>query len=183
MRLKNRHFVEGTAIAEYMPVMHRRDLRILTPCGADWASMTATEAKGRLCAACDKVVHDVSAMSERAAKESIGDGPACVRYLYDAHGNVFFGRPAEGTVIVPASSLLSKVAQRKWMAAAALAAVPMLLEACGGADGSARSYYVNPVQEDGGRENADPNVKDDAGSTDAGVDATDGQEDDAGDGG
>lgn len=78
----------------------------------------------------------------------------CVRYVYDAHGNVLFDPLPEGAQIVPARALLTKRSQRAWLAVAAVAAFPLFLEACGG---------VAPLdRDDGGTEGAD--------ATDAGAD-------------
>jgi hypothetical protein len=115
--------------------MRTSDVPIVTPCGADWSEMTAVEARARLCAACDKKVHDLSAMDEGAVRELRATGPLCVRYLYDRHGKIIFGALPEGTKVVPAAALLSKVAKSKWLAAAAVAASAIVFEACGGASG------------------------------------------------
>lgn len=115
--------------------MHRRDVPIITPCGADWSAMSPVEARKRLCADCNKHVHDISKMSEGEVRALVAGGPACVRYLYDVHGNVIFGDAPANARVVPASSLVSKVARSKWLAAAAIAATPLLFEACGGGPG------------------------------------------------
>jgi hypothetical protein len=81
--------------------------------------------KGRFCGDCKKVVHDLSRMRERDARELLST-PAneglCVRFLYDKHGKVFFGGD-----LVPASFL--QRAKRVALAAAAVA-VPLSLQAC-----------------------------------------------------
>jgi len=130
--------------------MQRDEIPITTPCGADWTSMTPVEARARLCAACNKVVHDLSAMSEAEVRKVIGGGPVCVRYLYDVHGRVILGGAPEGAKIVPAGALLSKAARSKWLRAAALAASAIVFEACGGNDGA---YYRT--------ERLDQNTRDD----------------------
>ena len=131
--------------------MKESEIPIHTPCGADWSKMSAVEAKARLCKDCDKVVRDVGKMSEGEVRAALSNGPVCVRYLYDAHGNVIFGDAPLGATVVPASALLSKVMKSKWLAAAALAAVPLVFEACGGNDGGygGRFNGVNaPLQQD-----------------------------------
>ena len=120
--------------------MNHSDIPIDTPCGADWSQMAATEARARLCVECNKVVHDLTAMSEREVRGVVGAGPVCVRYLYDVHGRVLFGGAPAGAKIVPASALLSKAGRSRWLAAAALAATAVVFEACGGNDGRAGSY-------------------------------------------
>lgn len=132
--------------------MHRDDVPITTPCGADWSDMTAVDARARLCASCNKVVHDLSAMDERDVRRTVSAGPVCVRYLYDAHGRVLFGAP-EGATVVPASALLSKAARNKWLRAAALAATAIVFEACGGNDGG--YGRTAPAAEDGGARDPD----------------------------
>jgi hypothetical protein len=115
--------------------MNRSEVPIHTPCGADWSGMTTVEARARLCADCNKVVHDVSAMKAYEVRGLLADGPVCVRYLYDVHGRVLLGGAPAGARIVPASALLSRVARSKWLAAAAVAASAIVFEACGGNDG------------------------------------------------
>lgn len=113
--------------------MHKNELPISTPCGVDWNGMTKTEARARLCAHCDKLVHDISAMSEPEARGVLAKGPACVRFLYDADGNVLFGKDAERPVLIRQSQLLRKVSQSRFAKMAALAGALVALEACGGA--------------------------------------------------
>lgn len=120
--------------------MKRSDIPIDTPCGADWSQMAATEARARLCAECNKVVHDLSAMSEREVRAVVGGGPVCVRYLYDVHGRVLLGGAPAGATVVPASALMSKAARSRWLAAATLAATAIVFEACGGNDGQGSGY-------------------------------------------
>lgn len=115
--------------------MNRSDVPIHTPCGADWSGMSSVEARARLCADCNKVVHDVSAMKAHEVRGLLAAGPVCVRYLYDVHGRVLLGGAPPGARIVPASALLSRVARSKWLAAAAVAASAIVFEACGGNDG------------------------------------------------
>jgi hypothetical protein len=154
--------------------MNRRDVPITTPCGADWTEMTPKGARARLCAACDKVVHDLSAMDEDSVNGLLAAGPACVRYLYDAHGRVLFDVPANAR-IVPASALLSKAARSKWLALAAVAASAIVFEACGGNNGLNDHQQNDPSSDAGARRQddavpssparvpADPMPSDDAG--------------------
>jgi len=63
------------------------------------------EQRGRFCGACQKTVHDLSAMSEDDAKALLRDGEdICVSYLSDRSGEVRF-RPQP---IVPVSRLLRR---------------------------------------------------------------------------
>jgi hypothetical protein len=84
----------------------------------------------RLCGQCTKVVHDLSSMTESGARALLrrprNEG-LCIRYLHDIHGNVWFG-DREPSRMAPAGRLA-----RRGLAALAIAAVPALLEACGGA--------------------------------------------------
>ncbi len=161
--------------------MQASAVAITTPCGADWTEMSPRGARARLCAACDKVVHDLSAMDEDAVRELVAAGPACVRYLYDVHGRILFGGPPAGAKVIPASSLLSKAARSKWAAMAAVAASAIVFEACGGNDGG-RGYTeerdagpapkATPAPAPVERVPADAGIADDAGdAADAGDEA------------
>jgi hypothetical protein len=89
--------------------MKRDDARIATPCGVDWRAMSRRghARRARLCSACDKLVHDLSAMAEHEARALLHAPPAeglCIRYLHDANGNLWF-EPGGGAAVVPASRL------------------------------------------------------------------------------
>ncbi len=106
--------------------MRATEITIETPCGQDWQSMKPGDQK-RFCGECKKHVHDLSAMSRAEARDVLESRPTeglCVRYLYDAHGDIVF-RDAP----IPASFL----SRAKRLAAAA--ALPMSLAACSGAMG------------------------------------------------
>ena len=118
--------------------------------------MTPASASARRCAECATLVHDLSTMSPEEARAIVKRGGRCVRYLYDGDGNVVFGGPPREALIVPARALLSKSAQRKWLAIASLAALPVLLEACGGVAPTAR--------DDAGAEASEADDSDDAGA-------------------
>lgn len=97
--------------------MDKKQIRIGTPCSVDWASMTRSD-KGRFCADCKKVVHDLSSMTERQAKGLLAESDKtsmCVRFVYDREGKVFF-QPE--TLVSP--SLLVR-AKRAVLVAAAVA--------------------------------------------------------------
>jgi hypothetical protein len=167
--------------------MHCDDVPITTPCDADWSTMSPTETRARLCAACDKVVHDLSAMDEREVRAVLRDGPACVRYVYDLHGRIVLGGVPDGARVVPAGSLLSKAAKNKWLRVAAVAATAIVFEACGGNNGgfgeSAESRDAgarDELEKDAGTSPA-PKVEADGGVGDDGsVDASDAAETDGG---
>jgi hypothetical protein len=103
------------------------------PCDADWRDMTPRE-RGRHCGACDRTVHDLSAMSEDEARDLLdaNDGSLCIRYVHDASGRVLHRGDALG------SRTLITMRERmrgRWLAVAGVAMVSVLLEACGGARG------------------------------------------------
>ncbi len=134
--------------------MLARNAPLRFPCGADFSKMTAKDARRRLCAECDTVVHDLSAMQEGEASALLAstEGRLCIRYLYDAKsGEIAFAQ----TPVIPARSLARNA--RRVLTAAALAAPAILLEACGGADGG--DYYREDA---GSHANARPTVKGDA---------------------
>jgi hypothetical protein len=104
--------------------MDSKDLPIGTPCMVDWRAMKPSE-KGRFCGDCKKVVHDLSRLRERDARElvqSAKHGELCVRYVFDRHGKVFFAGD-QAPMLIPAA-LLHR-AKRLAFGAAAIA-----LQAC-----------------------------------------------------
>lgn len=111
--------------------MKRTDLEIASPCTQDWNTMTA-EGKKRFCDACKKHVQDLSQMSETEAQAVLAAPPAeglCVRYLYDAFGNVLFDMV--DTRVVPASRLVR--AKQTLAKGAAMAGLALSVTACMGA--------------------------------------------------
>jgi hypothetical protein len=155
--------------------MKRSDVPIHSPCGADWSAMSSVEARARLCADCNKVVHDVSAMEAEEVRGLLSAGPVCVRYLYDVHGKVLLGGAPAGARIVPASALLSRISRSKWLAAAAVAASAIVFEACGGNNGLGGASGALDEPDSGRRANPEPaspdagsDAKSDAGDQDAG---------------
>lgn len=86
----------------------------------------------RFCGSCSKLVHDLSAMTEQEARALLSQTTEqlCVRYLYDAAGEIWF-EPTRAA-LVDARALTKK--GRRSLAAGAVAAVPMLFQACGGAN-------------------------------------------------
>jgi hypothetical protein len=125
--------------------MRREQAHISTPCDADWKSMSPRGA-ARLCSMCDKLVHDLSAMTEGEARALLGTRSAaglCIRYLYDAEGQIWFGNRAPDR-LVPAGRLARRGALMA--TAAALVIVPALTEACGGAN----PYYTATDSADAG---------------------------------
>jgi hypothetical protein len=126
--------------------MHKDDVIIRTPCGADWNAMDP-RGRARLCRSCDKLVHDLSGMSEGEAGQLLAQTPTslCVRYLYDATGKIWF---TDDLCQVVPRERLSRGA-RGVVALSALVAAPLLFQACGGADNS--DWRYPPAQDaDGG---------------------------------
>lgn len=72
-------------------VMHKQQVEISTPCGIQWNRLTR-KGNARLCRQCDKLVHDLSALTEARARALLESesGGLCVRYLYDATGAIRF---------------------------------------------------------------------------------------------
>lgn len=96
------------------------EIRIPEPCNEDWEGMSP-EQRGRFCAACQKKVHDLSAMTEDDAKALLTtDEDICVSYLSDSRGTVQFQRPQ----IVPANRL------RRRASVASAAGLTLALAAC-----------------------------------------------------
>jgi hypothetical protein len=107
---------------------------ITMPCGADWRTMKPL-GSARLCEACDRVVHNLSALAERDARALLRRREherLCIRYLHDAQGNVWFGDEARERLL-PADRLLRSGLARA-ARATAVAMAPLLIEACGGAN-------------------------------------------------
>ena len=158
--------------------MKRVNIPLAFPCGADFSAMPEVE-RGRLCAACQTVVHDLSSMNEAEARAVLaqrGTARLCVRYLYDVGGRVVFAeRKLAGAKIIPDYALTRKAKVR--LARAAMLAAPLVLfQACGGASaGFSGGYQGDAGEEDAGHRPADPSV------SDAGGDARDGGTGDADD--
>lgn len=84
---------------------HRSDLRIPNPCDEHFEDMTP-EAGGRRCAACEHVVHDMSAMTARAAArflEAHRGQRTCVHFVLRPDGSIVY-RPEPPA---PAAPLLA----------------------------------------------------------------------------
>lgn len=72
-----------------LPTVTLEQIRIASPCKADWASMTGDE-KSRHCGQCDKKVHDLSAMTRAEAEALVSGGQPylCVRLWVRPDGKV-----------------------------------------------------------------------------------------------
>ena len=64
-----------------------KQVRVGTPCDADWEGMAGTE-KVRFCGGCRKSVYNLSAMTRAEAEQTLArpDGMPCVRFHHDAIG-------------------------------------------------------------------------------------------------
>jgi hypothetical protein len=90
-------------------------------CPADWDRMTP-RAGGRFCGECQKVVYNLTAMGEEAARVLLrahDKGDLCVRYAQNAEGNILFAPAAQP--LIP-GSLLDRA---KRAAVAATLALPL----------------------------------------------------------
>jgi hypothetical protein len=143
-------FRRGTRVA-MLEIMHKDNVVISTPCGADWNAMDPRGRK-RLCGSCDKLVHDLSALEEKEAGELLaGASSLCVRYLYDENGRIWFRQDlaAVTPAIIPDHRL--KRGAKGALALSAMLAAPVLFQACGGNNGY-NGYYRDPQsnEADGG---------------------------------
>ncbi len=119
--------------------MKKTAIRIDTPCHADWASMSPKD-RGRFCGECKKVVHEIAKMTECEAKALLSgarNGDLCVRYVYDAYGNMLF---ADSRTELVAPSLLNRAKRAALVAAAA--ALPMTLGCSSGSTGASSELTI-----------------------------------------
>jgi hypothetical protein len=153
--------------------MDKSNLPIGKPCDVDFSKMKPAD-RGRFCADCKKVVHELAQLTEAEAQElfsSAKKGELCVRYVYDAHGKVFFADTPRS--VIPAGLLVR--AKRVATVAAALAA-PLTLAACGiggTMQGDLVGYTGNGVIAEGADAEADAAADADAAAPDAKDDAHD----------
>ena len=131
----------------------------------------------RLCSTCDKLVHDLSAMTEREAHTLLRTQSIrglCIRYLHDADGEIWFGNGGAER-LVPTGRLARRGAVIA--AAAAIVLTPVLTEACGGANPNPNPYSVAFDTGDAGdptgqeRRASDPSVASADGGTGVATDA------------
>ncbi len=101
--------------------MRHDDLPIEDPCPAPWDEMTGDERR-RHCAACQKDVHDVSALTKQEAQAFLkahNDKEICVRYAHDPDGQILF-KPSDSERLE-----VQRRGLRSLLAASALAILPM----------------------------------------------------------
>jgi hypothetical protein len=109
--------------------MHRDDVPLRKHCGADFGEMTPIAPDARRCEQCSTPVHDLTNPEVPTHEQT--SARRCIRYLYDARGDVIRGALPAGAIIIPARKLLTKRRRERWLAIASVAAFPLLLEACG----------------------------------------------------
>ena len=102
-----------------LPVLE--DLRIATPCNADWDDMNGDE-RVRFCGKCEKNVYNLSAMTRADAEALVREkeGRLCVRFY----------RRQDGTVLsadCPVGVQKKRLRQRMWASLSGAAASLMLL--------------------------------------------------------
>jgi len=94
-----------------LPVLD--NIRVATPCSADWSKMTGDE-RTRACADCNKNVYNLSNLTRDEAQALIieKEGKLCVRYY----------QRADGTILLKDCSIgVGKRRKRRWIAAGAAA--------------------------------------------------------------
>lgn len=118
--------------------MHQDEVRIAEPCSREWGAMVG-DAQRRHCAACDKHVHDLSAMTERDARRLLRRTSAvCVRYTCRADGTVVHAERRGGRARIPRALLA---------VGAALASAPALAGTAVDSDRSVWSLLRDRVLE------------------------------------
>ena len=77
------------SVKEGMKTTALPEIRIASPCHADWAEMTGNE-RSRFCASCQKNVYNLSAMTAKQASDLIRkkEGKLCVRYYLRRDGTI-----------------------------------------------------------------------------------------------
>jgi hypothetical protein len=69
--------------------MNKDDVKIGSPCTADWSEMGGDQSR-RFCDQCDKSVHNLSALTEPEAKTLLKEPKICVRYTTNKAGDINF---------------------------------------------------------------------------------------------
>src|SRR5262245_28002176 len=115
-----------------LPVLD--NLRVASPCSADWSKMTGDE-RARHCDACDKTVYNLSGMTRDEAEALIlaKEGRLCVRYY----------QRADGTILLADCTIGKKRARRRWLVAAGAAG----LLGAGGAIATGRAPHTQERDE------------------------------------
>lgn len=100
--------------------MRSSDVHIEDPCHESWDAMAGDGAR-RHCSACDKHVHDLSAMRHDEATALLAsrrDAPLCIRYTAEADGTLRFRD------LVPALSLTRRLVRAAFAATMLAACTP-----------------------------------------------------------
>lgn len=86
MKQQTNHFHNSS---ESKPIIPLENVRIATPCHADWNRMQGDDSV-RFCQSCAKNVYNLSAMSKAEAESLIAEkeGNLCARYYQRADGNI-----------------------------------------------------------------------------------------------
>jgi hypothetical protein len=97
------------------------DIRIATPCNADWQDMSGDD-RVRFCGKCDKNVYNLSAMTRGEAEELVRqkEGRLCVRLYQRADGTVL-------SADCPVGVRRKRLRQRVWASLSGAAASLMLV--------------------------------------------------------
>jgi hypothetical protein len=103
-----------------LPVL-LENLRIATPCNADWDDMTGDD-RVRFCGRCEKNVYNLSAMPRAEAEALVGakEGRMCVRFYQRTDGTVL-------TADCPVGVRRQRLRARVWQAMASVTASAALL--------------------------------------------------------
>ncbi len=124
--------------------MKRSDLPISSPCAALWDTMTV-RGRALFCDECQTLVHDLSRLQRNEAADflraHVGE-QMCVKYSYDAFGNVLFAAPVQAAVI-PASMLRPSV--RALAAATALLGATFVYDRGHGDANASDTSTVKPL--------------------------------------
>jgi hypothetical protein len=105
----SRHLLEQARARAKLPVLD--NLRVATPCTADWNKMTGDD-RTRHCGDCQKTVYNLSGMTREDAEALLieKDGDLCVRY-YQRH---------DGTILLADCTVgVKRRRRRAWIAAGA----------------------------------------------------------------
>jgi hypothetical protein len=83
--------------------MKRDEAQIQSPCTADWDAMTGDDTR-RHCGSCNKDVHNLSAMTEDAARVVVAQKDVCVRYAFNPRTRTIRHRAARTFMVRAAAA-------------------------------------------------------------------------------
>jgi len=84
--------------------MKRDEAKIQSPCTADWDAMTGDDTR-RHCGSCNKDVHNLSAMTEEAARAVVAQKDVCVRYAFNPRTRTIRHRSARPFLVRTAAAV------------------------------------------------------------------------------